>query len=77
MKEFVVGFSFKMALSLESQVVERTIVEQNVKPTILTKAQWAQQQQNEKNKKITWHMFVKGEEPCQSEQVTYPTYKQY
>ena len=71
MKEFVVGFSFKMALSLESQVVERTIVEQNVKPTILTKAQWAQPNE------ITWHMCVKGEEPCKTQQVTYPTYKQY
>ena len=76
MKDFVVGFSFKMTLTPESQVVEHNILEQEqVKPIIPEGANWARDWSHwVANQEVIWHMRVKDGSPCT---VTYPTYKQY
>ena len=74
MKDFVVGFSFKMTLTPESQVVEHDIVEKKqVKPIIPKDARWAREHGDGNG--VTWHMCVKDGKLCTSQQVPYPTYK--
>ena len=70
MKEFVVGFSFKMVLSPESQVAKH----KDVIPTIPTGVKW-QPGSTDEFGGHTWYMCVEGGKPCQIQKVTYRTYK--